>query len=52
MKVGNLRFSPPVGFDMIVTVIVFVKPVCVGEVVAVRPDFVEDVLGLDVAEVA
>ena len=33
---GNSRFSPPVGFDMIVTVIILVERICVEEVFAVR----------------
>ena len=45
----NLRFSPPVGFDMTATVIVFAEWVCVEEevvVVVVRSDFGMVVLGL------
>ena len=57
---GNLRFSPPVGFDMTATVIVLVEWVCVEEaVVVVRWDsamvllgFWEDVLDRAGAEVA
>ena len=44
---GNLRLSPPVGFDMTATVIVFVDRVCVEEeVVVVRSDFGMVVLGV------
>ena len=58
---GNLRFSPPVGFEMTATIIVFVERVCVEEevVVVMRSDFgmvvlgwVEDVLDGAGAEVA
>ncbi len=58
-KGGNLRFSPPVGFVMIIMVIIFVKLVRVEEVVAVRSElgivvlsFVVDALDMAGAAVA
>ena len=54
-----MRFSPPVGFVMIITVIIFVKLVRVEEVVAVRSElgivvlsFVVDALNMTGAAVA
>ena len=51
---GNLRFSPPVGFDMIATVIVFVDVVVFEkwDFEMLVLGFVEDVLDGAVAEVA
>ena len=56
---GNLRFSPPVGFDVIVTVIIFVELARGEEVGGVRSDFgvvmlgfVEDALDMAGAAVA
>lgn len=52
---GNSSFSPPIGFDVIVTVTVFVGLVCVGVTLTfavVVLAFVRDMLDAAVAEVA
>ena len=56
---GNLRFSPPIGFDVIVTVIVFVELVRGEGIGVVRSElgivvlgFVEDALDMAGAAVA